>query len=95
MSKYVVWRDFYSEGWQRSEDFETLEQCFKYLGTENYGSPYEITKTVDIEYKDLEDHSIYENIDKRPHSRACVFMAHPHGNTCSDNCPTCHGKEKL
>lgn len=32
--------------------------------------------------------------DTRPHSRACGFMAHAHGNACSPNCPTCHGKEQ-
>lgn len=26
-----------------------------------------------------------------PHSRACGYIAHPHGRMCSTNCPTCHG----
>lgn len=32
--------------------------------------------------------------DRRPHSRACKFRAHPHGRACSPNCPTCHGKDE-
>lgn len=27
-----------------------------------------------------------------PHSRACGFRPHEHGDACSTNCPTCHGK---
>ena len=27
-----------------------------------------------------------------PHSRACGIVPHPHGQQCSWNCPTCHGK---
>lgn len=28
-----------------------------------------------------------------PHSRACGWLEHDHGPRCSENCPTCHGKE--
>ena len=27
-----------------------------------------------------------------PHSRACGWLAHPHGPACHPNCPTCHGE---
>jgi hypothetical protein len=30
--------------------------------------------------------------DRRPHSRACGFRVHPHGNACHSNCPTCGGQ---
>lgn len=26
-----------------------------------------------------------------PHSRACGWQPHPHGPSCHENCPTCHG----
>jgi hypothetical protein len=32
--------------------------------------------------------------DTRPHSRACGIHRHPHGNECSENCPTCHGRKE-
>lgn len=54
MSKYIVWLDYYSEGWKPSQELETFENCFEYLQTDNYGNPYLITKTVDIEFRDLE-----------------------------------------
>lgn len=28
--------------------------------------------------------------DSRPHSRACGISPHPHGPSCSSDCPTCH-----
>ena len=28
-----------------------------------------------------------------PHSRACGFQAHAHGQYCHPNCPTCGGQE--
>lgn len=30
--------------------------------------------------------------DERPHSRACGIKRHEHGTECSENCPTCGGK---
>jgi hypothetical protein len=32
--------------------------------------------------------------DQRPHSRACGYQVHPHGNACHSNCPTCGGMER-
>jgi hypothetical protein len=34
-----------------------------------------------------------EPVDERPHSRACGMHAHPHGDQCHSNCPTCHGEK--
>lgn len=28
-------------------------------------------------------------VDRRPHSRACGIAAHPHGEQCAKDCPTC------
>lgn len=33
-----------------------------------------------------------EDVDNRPHSRACGHRWHPHGDACHSNCPTCGGK---
>jgi hypothetical protein len=30
-----------------------------------------------------------------PHSRACGPKKHKHGRDCSENCPSCHGKETI
>lgn len=27
--------------------------------------------------------------DRRPHSRACGWRDHPHGDACAPDCPTC------
>lgn len=32
-------------------------------------------------------------IDRRPHSRACGWQQHPHGPSCSVDCPTCGKKD--
>ena len=34
-----------------------------------------------------------ENPLSNAHSRACGIIPHPHGNACSNNCPTCGGIE--
>lgn len=38
------------------------------------------------------DETVLIQIDKRPHSRACTYRKHEHGPQCSNNCPTCGGK---
>jgi len=43
---YIVWHDNRTEGWSRSEDLETLADCFNYIRTQTYGHPYLITKPV-------------------------------------------------
>jgi hypothetical protein len=32
--------------------------------------------------------------DMRPHSRACGIVDHSHGKACSENCPSCGGKDE-
>lgn len=54
MSKYIVWLNYHTEGWKPSEELETLEECFKWLETNNYGNPYQITKTVDVNFSEAE-----------------------------------------
>jgi hypothetical protein len=55
MSKYIVWLDYHTEGWKPSEDLETLADCFEWLKSNNYGNPYQITKTVDIQFTEVPD----------------------------------------
>lgn len=35
-----------------------------------------------------------KQMDRRPHSRACGLVNHPHGKSCSHDCPTCHGRDE-
>jgi hypothetical protein len=35
-----------------------------------------------------------EMLDLRPHSRACGIADHSHGKACSENCPSCGGKDE-
>jgi hypothetical protein len=52
MSKYMVWLDYHSEGGKPSDELDTLEQCFEWLSWNNYGNPYRITKTVEVEFNE-------------------------------------------
>ena len=33
-----------------------------------------------------------DELDQRPHSRACGILRHSHGPSCSNDCPTCGGQ---
>lgn len=52
---YIVWlRANKSEGWYRSQEVETLEECFDYLRDGNCGGGYEITKPVKVKFEEDE-----------------------------------------
>jgi hypothetical protein len=57
MSKYIVWRNLGYEGWSKSDDLDTLDEVFEYIRDNNYGQKYLITKTVDVEFKEIEDNA--------------------------------------
>jgi hypothetical protein len=52
MSKYIVWLDYYTEGWKPSDELDTLDSCFEWLKLNNYGNPYTITKVVQVRFVD-------------------------------------------
>jgi hypothetical protein len=54
MDNYIVWLDYHSEGWKPSEPLETLDDCFEWLKTNNYGNPYLITKVVKVKFEETE-----------------------------------------
>lgn len=39
-----------------------------------------------------DNYELIEDVDRRPHCRACRLTYHTHGPECHDNCPTCGGR---
>lgn len=54
---YIVWHDNHLEGWARSDDLDTLADCFEHIRTETYGHPYVITKPIQHELIEVADNS--------------------------------------
>jgi hypothetical protein len=51
----IVWHDNNFEGWSRSEDLDTLADCFEHIRTMTYGHPYIITRPVMHELIEIDD----------------------------------------
>lgn len=49
---YIVWQDG-PEGWWRSDELDTMTDCFEYIRTQTYGRPYLITKPVLHELREV------------------------------------------
>lgn len=52
---YIVWRDNSLEGWSRSDEFDTLEECFHHIAADSFGHPYIITKPVEVAFLEAEE----------------------------------------
>lgn len=46
---YIVWVNNYTEGWACSDDLETLDEVLNFIHHETYGSPYVVTKVVNVQ----------------------------------------------
>jgi len=59
MSKYIVWRDYGSEGWQPSETVDTWEKAIEEWKNAMSLGPHDvvITKVCEMEIREVPDES--------------------------------------
>lgn len=50
---YIVWHELsVQEGWQPSEELDSLDQCFDHIHRYTYGGKYVITSPVAVRFQE-------------------------------------------
>lgn len=59
---YVVWVNHGTEGFVRSDDFETLDEVLNFIAKETYGHDYEVTKLVGVQLIETSSSNRYPGV---------------------------------